>query len=305
VEGEPKALDQLEHQLVWIFGSPRTGSSWLLQLLAETGEVVPIDETYLPLHLVPTGHTVPNGEFFQFGTRANDPNFFFAKPYLPRLRPELRHLMLSGLHDQVEHLGAEHINRWVVIKEPNGSHGADTTISLLPQSRVLFLLRDGRDVIDSLVDALLGENSWWRQSEQHIANKVTQQRLAFVRQHSTLWLHRTNAVQRAFALVPEEQRFFLRYETLLRETRAEFERLLRWLTIQLEPERVSAIVDKHSFSAIPVDERGSGKRARAAQPGLWRTNLSPEEQEVMHGIMGPKLAELGYLADQTLETQAS
>jgi hypothetical protein len=33
---------------------------------------------------------------------------------------------------------------------------------------------------------------------------------------------------------------------------------------------------------------------RAAEPGLWRENLSPAEHEVMHEVMGTTLAEVGY-----------
>ena len=40
-----------------------------------------------------------------------------------------------------------------MIKEVDGSHAADVVMSLFPRSRMLFLVRDGRDVIDSLLDA--------------------------------------------------------------------------------------------------------------------------------------------------------
>jgi hypothetical protein len=33
---------------------------------------------------------------------------------------------------------------------------------------------------------------------------------------------------------------------------------------------------------------------RAATPGLWRENLTEDEQRTMDEIMGAKLAELGY-----------
>jgi hypothetical protein len=33
---------------------------------------------------------------------------------------------------------------------------------------------------------------------------------------------------------------------------------------------------------------------RAATPGLWRENLTEDEQRTMHDIMGAKLGELGY-----------
>ena len=43
-----------------------------------------------------------------------------------------------------------------MIKEPNGSHGADVVMSILSRSRMIFQLRDGRDVIDSILHAHSG-----------------------------------------------------------------------------------------------------------------------------------------------------
>jgi hypothetical protein len=39
---------------------------------------------------------------------------------------------------------------------------------------------------------------------------------------------------------------------------------------------------------------GPTEFARAAQPGLWRENLSAEEQRVVQEIMGAELEALGY-----------
>ena len=43
-------------------------------------------------------------------------------------------------------------NPYLVVKEPNTSEAADTLVKLLPSSRVVFLVRDGRDVVDSMLD---------------------------------------------------------------------------------------------------------------------------------------------------------
>ena len=152
-------------RLIWLFGSPRTGSTWLMQLFSELPGVAVIDESYIPLHLVPIDHTVPDGEYFEQGQRANDPNYFFARRYMPELKPELRALLMQGLSRQLTELKQPADPSWIVIKEPNGSHAADSVMSMFPESRIVFLVRDGRDVIDSLIDAMLARDSWWQQSQ--------------------------------------------------------------------------------------------------------------------------------------------
>jgi hypothetical protein len=289
----------LAQKLIWMFGSPRTGSTWLMQLLAEAPEIGQVDEPYIPLHLVPINHAVAEGEYFEHGGRAGDPNYFFASRYMPEVRVELRQLVLNNLRRQLLTLGQQPDDlRWVVLKEPNGSHAADTVMSLFPESRLIFLARDGRDVIDSLLDAMMRADSWW-QKNQSGRPRVAADRLGFIRQNARLWLSRTRSTQRAFEITAPERRMLVRYEQLLEETQPLLAEMLRWLEVERTSEQVADVVERRSFAAIPGDQKGPGKRARSASPGLWRERLLPNEVEVIEDAMGEKLRELGYPAAET------
>jgi hypothetical protein len=192
-------------------------------------------------------------------------------------------------------MGHDPIPRWVAIKEPNGSHAADTIVSLLPRSRMLFLLRDGRDVVDSLVDAMLGSDSWWAERTRSLG-RPPQERLAFVSQHSSLWVRRTMATQRGYESLPEDQRLLVRYEDLLADTPVQLRRIFDWLDLGVSEAELREIAGRHAFESAPHERRGPGKDMRAASPGLWRENLTDDEQRRMHEIMGAKLSELGYEA---------
>lgn len=283
----------LESRLVWIFGSPRSGSSWMMRLLSGRSEVATINESYLGAHLVPVGGTVEAGEYYEHGERADDASYFFARQYLPVVRPLLRELVLRGLQNQLRYLRPGAPPRWIAIKEPNGSHAADTIVSLLPSSRVLFLLRDGRDVVDSLIDAMLSKDSWWQERTSSVG-RPPEERITFVSQHAALWVHRTMATQRAFDALPDEQRLLVRYEELLVDTPAQLRRIFKWLDLDVSDGDLDAIVARYEFGSAPKDRRGPGKDMRAATPGLWRRNLTDAEQRAMDEIMGPKLRELGY-----------
>jgi len=286
-------LQALESKLVWIFGSPRSGSSWMLRLLTGHPDIAPVNESYVGAHLVPVGGEVEAGEYYEHGERADDASYFFARDYMPVLRPLLHELVLRGFDNQLREMGFDPVPKWVVIKEPNGSHAADTIVSLLPRSRVLFLLRDGRDVVDSLVDAMLGSESWWAERTRQLG-RPPQERLAFVAQNSHLWVRRTMASQRAFELLPEEQRLLVRYEEMLSDTPTQLRRIFDWLGLELKDKNLEAIVKRQAFESAPKDRRGPGRPMRAATPGLWRENLTEDEQGTMDEIMGAKLAELGY-----------
>jgi hypothetical protein len=293
----------ISSRLIWMLGSPRTGSTWLMQLFAEIPEIAVIDESYIPLHLVPIDHALTDGQYFQQGPRAEDPHYFFAKRYLPEAFSELRSLFMRGLLRQLEELGQNTDARWIVIKEPNGSHASDSLMSLFPESRLLFLVRDGRDVIDSLIDAMLSRDSWWQQSQGSDEPRIVSERMAFINHHAKLWLQRTQSTERAFGALPEAQRHRVHYEELLTNTTTEFGAMLDWLKMDIPAEQVQEAVEKRSFKAIPDSQKGPGKRARSANPGQWKERLRPGEIDLVESVMGSKLRELGYEAEGIPQVQ--
>jgi hypothetical protein len=263
-------------------------------------DVVPINESYLLHHLAPlrplTGEPTeqpPTDAFVVNGDRRADPGYFFSDEYEPDWRPELRRLVLTRLHAQSQRAVRRHElnDPLVLIKEPNGSHAAELVMSLLPRSRLIFLLRDGRDVIDSLLDARRA-GGWVDTPNTDLANPA--ERLAYVRRQARLWLNCTSAVQSAYAAHPEELRWTVRYEDLRANTFEALRPLADWLGLGLDDAALRDSVETNAFEAIPQVLKGPGTPRRAATPGMWRENMSAAEQEAMLEIIGPKLAELGY-----------
>jgi hypothetical protein len=180
-----------------------------------------------------------------------------------------------------------------MIKEPNGSLGADFLMSLQPKARLLFLLRDGRDVVDSMIDAQR-PGGWLERSWEDGLGDSAGRRLELVRRESLLWLARTAAVQQAYEAHPERLRYLVRYEELLSDPVVGLERLDAWLGLRRAAAARADALAWNDFAAIPAEARGAGKELRAATPGLWRENLTAAEQQVMHEVMGDKLGELDY-----------
>jgi len=317
---DPPAFDDraFESRLVWIFGSPRTGSTWLLHLLTfplqltterPSGSTmprkasvrppaVPINEPYLPHHLTPTldGFAEPGASSFLLNPmRADDPNYFFAEAFAECWRPEVRRLILVRLHAQAELAAREQSldDPLVVIKEPNGSHGADVVMSILSRSRMIFQLRDGRDVIDSMLHAQSG-GGWRLGGSAGFTSIQAEERLDFVRRNSRLWVNRTLAVERAYDAHPPDLRIAVRYEDLRADTLGTLRPLVDWLGVQRSDEELDAAVAALAFEAYPASAKGPTKALRAASPGLWRENMSDAERLVMNEIMGESLERLGY-----------
>ena len=287
---------------MWVFGSPRSGSTWLLRVLGDHDSIVPVNEPMLGWYLGPFLSDLPG-----FGSTALDsrnftlrqvqdekPSQFFAGEFEHAWRPALGRMMRERFAAHVQRYppgnGAE--RALVLIKEPNGSQSADIIMSALPRARFLFLLRDGRDVVDSDLAAHM-PGAWVTKEFPGAQGLSDAERLPFVVQSARKWLWRTEVTQRAYDAHPGPK-LTMRYEDLLADPRAHMRALLDWLALDMPDTELEATLDRHAFENVPAERRGSLEFFRAASPGLWRENLTAEEQAAMEDVIGPKLRELGY-----------
>jgi hypothetical protein len=179
----------------------------------------------------------------------------------------------------------------VVVKEP-GSHAADTIMDLFPDSSLIFLLRDGRDVVDSWLDAYR-DGSWATDEGAYGVDDAG--RTALIRLQSIVWLHRTEVVQDTYARTDPGRRVLLRYEELRKDPAGGLERICDLLGVEATRDRLERIAKANEFSKVPESRKGAGREIRRAQPGGWSSHMTREEIVAMHEILAGKLDELGYL----------
>lgn len=304
-----------EGRLAWIFGSSRSGSTWLLRMLSELRGVVPIDDPHLGHHLgvwrpIPLAWGAcedPPELTTLLDLMADQPGYFFSARHRDSWWGPLRALIQARFAAQAEgHRPAENGARangaqplTYVVKEP-GSHAAPLLTELFPASKLIFLLRDGRDVVDSWM-AAYQDGSW---AIQKGAFPVAPEgRIPLIRWLSAVWAFRCRAVRQAFEAHPPARRALVRYEELRARPTEWVEEICR--VLDLDRLRVPEIAARHSFERAPVDARGPKHEMRSATPGGWRENLSPEEQEAMHGVLGEALEEFGYADVPTTVAAAS
>jgi hypothetical protein len=289
-------------RLVWIFGSSRSGSTWLLRMLSALERVIPIDDPHLGHHLgvwrpIPLAWATAKDPP-KLGTLADykreKPDYLFSDRYRDVWLPKLREL----IEDRFEAQAAEQIAAGgpvdrpiVVVKEP-GSHAADTIMELFPESCLIFLLRDGRDVVDSWLDAYR-DGSWATDEGAYPIDDAG--RPALIRWQSSVWLHRTEVVQATYARTDPARRVLIRYEELRDDPAGALASICEVLGIEAGTDALARIAAAHEFSRVPRSRRGAGREIRRADPGGWAEHMSRGEILAMHEILGEKLDELGYL----------
>jgi hypothetical protein len=312
--------EEFESRLVWIWAAPRSGSTWFLHMLSHplkswtegTGNVqgfvtppdwhgpvdtIPVITTYAANHLLPSAGKANYSEdlvpltFASALGLSNRANYFFSSKYEDAWRPELRRMMLVRFHRWVERAAERYevSSPLVLLKEAGGGHAAPLVMSMFPRSKMVFLLRDGRDVVDSQTAAnqpggWLPMGGW----------STPQERLEFIRERARTWAGDMSSIKRAFDAHPANLREMVRYEDLLADPTSNLERLTGWLGLGRSEQLLAEAVEANSFESIRSDKKGSTSFFRSATPGGWRRNMTAEEAMVLESTMRTQLREFGY-----------
>jgi hypothetical protein len=283
------------HGLGWILGSSRSGSTWLLRMLGELDGVAGIDDPHLGHHLgiwrpIPLAWAAA-AEPPELGTlidlQRGDDDFFFNDRYAADWEPALRDLILARFRAQLADRAPE--ARALVVKEP-GSQAAELLSRLFASSTLIFLLRDARDVVASWLDAYRA-GSWAEPQGAFPASR--RGRVPLARWLASVWLYRTEAVERAIA-GHAGPTVSVRYEALREDPPTELGRVASALRLEPGPAEIADAARIHEFEQVAPSRRGRGKAIRAARPGGWTRELGAAERRAVVEVAGAKLVELGY-----------
>src|SRR3954454_7607758 len=318
--------EEFESRIVWIWSTARSGSTWLLRMLSHPlklidssqseedmrcflsprtwqGKVylIPVDTTCVWKHLLPLHGSADYSDdlapvTFSSALGLRDrANYFFSAKYADSWRPEVRRMMLVRFHRFLERTAEryESDNPVLVLKEVAGSHAAPLVMSLFPRSKMVFLMRDGRDVVDSQTAAnqpggWLPVTGWTNEDERE----------EFIRRRSRTWVGDVTSIDRAFQAHPAERRTTVRYEEVLSAPAENVSRLMEFMGLRRGERWLERSVEVNAFESVAPEHKGPAKFFRSASPGAWRQNMSEGEAAILQEVMGPKLRELDYPTEE-------
>jgi hypothetical protein len=271
----------MPENIVWIFGTGRSGSTWLGSMMEGLEGCAMWNE---PL----VGNLFGNFHYFRVGERKSGTQYILGEPYKETWLGPMRDLVLGGAAARFPGVAE---GGYLIIKEPNGSIGAPLLMEALPESRMIFLIRDPRDVVASSMDAR-SEGSWL--SERTEAHRSTSKQArnpnVYVRMRANSYVQQIEKTWQAYR-AHGGRKAMVRYEDLRANTLQTMKRIYSELDIPVQVTELARSVERNSWENVPEEEKGEGKKRRKAKSGGWREDLTARQVEIVEDVTAPLLKE--------------
>jgi hypothetical protein len=262
--------------LLWLFGSGRSGTTWLGSMMEEIAD--------RPLWFEPR-----LGDLFDasWPGRHGGDQFVFGDRYRPTWLDSIRYFVLAGAAARFP--WSTELGEHLVVKETSGCVGAPLLMEAVPESRIVLLARDPRDVVASWLDGLR-EGGWRDRQTQRLRGESALGRDSdpdsVVSNLAQRYTRNMEAAKRAY----DSHRGFktlVRYEELVRDTFGVMRRIYSELEVPVDEEKLARVVSEHSWRNIPEEKKGEGKFHRKGVPGGWRRDLTSEQVAIVETHTSP------------------
>jgi hypothetical protein len=271
------------NRIIWIFGYPRSGTSWLASMVAGLPRCEWWEEPLVGALF---------GDFYESRNGDSRGDHFILAPRHRKLWIQtIRAMVLEGA---VARFPALSPDGFLVIKEPHGCMGARFLAEALPESRMVLLVRDPRDVVSSNLDSQR-EGSWTNQTDQWKRRRKPVSAAdsdpdGFVRYTANEYIRFMAIARQAYDLHPG-RKAIVQYENLRQHPASLMLQLCKELDLPVAYEDVARVVELRDWATIPASDKGPGRFHRRGTPGGWREDLTPAQVERVTEITRPILEE--------------
>ena len=264
----------MEASPIVICGAPRSGTTYLTELINRHPEISVSNEQRIFAWMHESLNVLTRQDRFVLGDRED-----FIE-YLRRAYPDLIRGYYQRKRPGVRYWGD---------KNPHYAAGQnqgclESVWKLFPQARLILILRDGRDVVCSLLRKRHPDGSPW---------------VDFEGAHHA-WTGHMDAGCSFGRSLPSSQYFELRYEDLIRDDLAMARRIFSFLGMDVHPQ-VEEFCRAQQRERIPFSGPTRDLR-RDLTRSLWHSSLDPGQQLKSLALIGRHLVRYGYETEESLRT---
>lgn len=320
----PRLMQDMESRVAWLFSVARSGTTWVGDVCWDMGDIAVIDEPALPRML---GISQTDPELFHVTNNAIwrdnplSPGVCLDEisqtvkinqdcdlhPVIPRqiLRyAEVRNAIWAShsrnllqqffIDAQLEQIIREYGIGWyksVLMKCPNDAQIADFISLWMPRSRLIMLVRDGRDIIRSRFSAFASETL--NQSK----NRDT--RLYCIAYYAQMWNAQLDISEAAYFQHDNSKKLSLVYEEMRTDGFNFVKSLSTFMGKSLDDEAIERISEARKLENAPPASRGDNKPRQHGKIGGYKKYFNDEEIALMNTIMQRNLEKHGYFHEET------
>jgi hypothetical protein len=266
--------------IVWIFGYGRSGSTWLSNMMGELKHYVLWSEPMVGLLF---GGFYYNLYHYNLDFREyyhEDHGFIFGPQRKAWLRL-IRSFFLDAVAARFPRMRSDHI---LVVREPNGSVGAPLLMEAVPESRLILLIRDPRDIVASVLDAFRPGSWGFPAISKGSPTDFSVEAVV------AEYLQNVNNARQAYDS-HTGSKALVKYEDLRANALGAMQCIYSALGLHVEQQELVRVVEKHSWDNIPKENKGEGEILRKATPGGWKEDLTIEQVELVERATAPVLKE--------------
>lgn len=267
-----------DKQFLFIIGAPRSGTTWVQLMLGAHPNVCTTVELTLFLYT--------NRWIFRWNKESEDIKEGRWHIGLPMIWTEAEfygflHEFLERAYSQV--IAANPESTYILDKHPTNAAFVEEINMLVPNSRFIHVIRDGRDVAASMIAA---------KNQMGFGTSTVTESAAAWKEH-VIWGKNASQFDGRYLEV--------RYEEMTSNPEAALKAVYDFCGLPATAEEVTATVAKHTFDRLQK-ERSSPVPGvtlpqnfyRKGKTGSWQQDLSPTQCYLFDEIAGDLLQELGY-----------
>lgn len=264
-----------DKQFLFVVGAPRSGTTWLHHMLMSHPDVAGLEAELTTFTYLGQWNSLYRTEKLHM-----DQGHW--KQGAPLLYTEEE--FAQGLHA----MACDAYNR-VLARKPHASHILDKhpgyarhlplINKLFPNSKIIHIIRDGREVAVSMMSA--------------------KRRLGFgageIRGATAEWVRNIRMARAASSLFGNGRYMEVRYEELRERTEARLRDIFRFAGIDVPDDQIGRLAAANDIRVKQVSSGDKELNALRDRPGaIWKTKLSLEERWIMDRMAGDLLLDLCY-----------
>ena len=263
--------EYLGNNIVFIVGCPRSGTTWLRMLLASDPSIHSGAESYIFAWYIGSQLRNWHKDVERTSTKIGMSTYMKESEFLFALRQYMESLLKPMVNDLRD-------GEIFVEKTPEHALYIKEIAELLPKCKFVHILRDGRDVVSSLLAISKQTVGSWAPHSARIAAKM--------------WTDYVLGVRKSSKNIPSNQFYELRYEDLHKATIETLKPIFEFMEVEWQEEIMINAVKRLNANVPGLKKVGFAKKAA---PGGWKEELSPTQKALVWIQIHKVMKDLGYV----------